>query len=208
VIKDNVIEKGANAQNANVISFGEEGNLPAGNSLSVTGNTVINDDGAGATFVVNDTTVEASVTGNTLYGMTADQVINGPVASPEDNTFAPQSSEPGLGSSAPYLPVMPFSFACFAAGTRILTADGAVAVEALTVGQQVIVGGTGDDDEGPDRAVSRTIRWIGHRYIDFTRHAPRCSFGPFAFGRTRSLTAFRCAICCSPPTMRSMSTAC
>ena len=57
---------------------------------------------------------------------------------------------------------MPFSFACFAAGTRILTTGGQVPVEALRVGQQVVVGRSGG---------VRSIRWIGHRSIDLTRHA-------------------------------------
>jgi hypothetical protein len=165
VIENNVIEKGANAQNSGFISFGEEGNLYASTSLSVTGNTLINDYGAGATVVVNDTTVAASVTGNTGFGLTSGQLVSGPVASPETNTLNAQSGEPPLNTSAPYLPVVSFAFACFAAGTRILTAGGRVAVENLRVGQQVtVVRANGE------RGV-RAIRWIGHRHIDLQRHA-------------------------------------
>jgi hypothetical protein len=165
VIENDVVEKGANAQNPNFISFGEEGNLYATSTLSVTGNTLINDYGSGATVVVNYTSVGAIVNGNTAYGVTSSQLVSGPVSPPENNTFEPQSSEPALDTSPPYLPVMPFSFACFAEGTRILTDAGKVPVEALRAGQQVIVVRPGGQH------AARPISWIGHRYIDLTRHA-------------------------------------
>lgn len=52
------------------------------------------------------------------------------------------------------------SSACYAAGTLIMTDRGEIAVEALTVGDQVktIAG------------ASRPIRWIGHRRVDCSRH--------------------------------------
>ncbi|HEY8288900.1 MAG TPA: choice-of-anchor E domain-containing protein, partial [Acetobacteraceae bacterium] len=49
---------------------------------------------------------------------------------------------------------------CFAAGTRIATEHGGVAVEALTVGQRVTLAHGG----------GAPIAWIGHRRIDCTRH--------------------------------------
>jgi len=163
VIENNVIEKGADAQNPNFIAFGEEGGLYANSSLTVTGNTVENDYGAGATLVWNDTTVPASVTGNTVYGMTSNQLVNGPVATPENNTFEPQSSEPALDTSAPYLPVVAFEFACFASGTRILTGAGEVPIEALHAGDAVIVVHAGEP-------VARPIKWIGWRSLDLAAH--------------------------------------
>jgi hypothetical protein len=51
--------------------------------------------------------------------------------------------------------------ACYAAGTRIATTRGEVAVEALTLDDQVLTA-----ESGPS-----AIRWIGHRSIDLTRHA-------------------------------------
>lgn len=169
VIENNVIEKGAGAGNETFIAFGEEGGLYASSSLTVTGNTTINDYGAGASLVTNYTTAAATVSGNTAYGLTSTQLVSGPAASPEDNTFDPQSSEPALDTSAPYLPVIPFSFACFAAGSRILTADGEVPVETLCVGQRVVV------LQGSRSGAVSCVRWIGNRRIDLARHAhPGC----------------------------------
>jgi hypothetical protein len=53
--------------------------------------------------------------------------------------------------------------ACFRAGTRIATTHGAVAVERLAVGDQVIT--LLDDD-----AVPRAVTWLGWREIDCRRH--------------------------------------
>ena len=204
MIENNVIEKGANAQNENFVAYGEEGLTYTNNSLSVTGNTVLNDHGADATFVDNSTTTPVSVTDNTLYGLTAGQVASGPVTSPESNTFEPQSGEPALDASAPYLPVLPFSFACFAAGTRIMTTDGYVPVEALRPGQQAIVA-------GPQQGAVRTrpIVWIGHRYIDLTRHPERgLAHGPYGSRPAPSVTASPGVICWFRPIMRSPLGAC
>jgi hypothetical protein len=171
IIQNNTIEKGAGSQNSNFISFGEEGNLSSGSTLSVTGNTVINDDGGDANLVANNTAIPASVTGNTAYGLTGSQIATGPVATPESNTLQPLSSAPALDTSPPYLPVMAFSFACFAEGTCILTDAGSVPVEALRIGQQVATAGSGEPG-------FRTIRWIGYRHIDLVRHPDPASVRP------------------------------
>jgi len=124
LIKNNVIEKGPKSVNHTFISYGEEGNVHANSALSVTGNTVLNDSGSAAvTFVSNQTSVAVSVTANTLYGVTAGELVNGPVALPENNTLLPQASEPALDTSDPFLPVIPFTFGCYVTGTRILTDD-------------------------------------------------------------------------------------
>ena len=43
-VRNNVIEKGPNAKNSNFISFGEEVPVYADSTLTVDGNTVLNDD--------------------------------------------------------------------------------------------------------------------------------------------------------------------
>lgn len=80
-IQNNVIEKGPDAGNPVVISFGEEGGLHSSLSLSVSGNTVLNDLGASALFVRNDSAVTAELSGNSFYRMTASQIAgSGPVS--------------------------------------------------------------------------------------------------------------------------------
>ncbi|MFL5254635.1 MAG: hypothetical protein ACJ8AI_17415 [Rhodopila sp.] len=43
VIRNNVIQQGANSQNPSIIAYGEEGNLHANSSLTVANNTIVND---------------------------------------------------------------------------------------------------------------------------------------------------------------------
>lgn len=52
---------------------------------------------------------------------------------------------------------------CFRSGTRIMTARGPVAVEALTIGDLVLTAGPGGDGIRP-------VRWIGRRLVDCVRH--------------------------------------
>jgi hypothetical protein len=97
VVTGNVIEKGPNAQNPVAISFGEEGSVYGNSSLTVQGNTMLNDYTAHSTTgVVNDTGATASVTGNSLYGWST--VASGP-ASVSGNTTL--NSEPALSSLSP-----------------------------------------------------------------------------------------------------------
>jgi hypothetical protein len=79
-VSGNVIEKGLLAQNWTFVSFGEEGPLRDVNTLTLSGNTIINDMASGTpTLVRNPTSADVSVTGNTVYGVTAEQVSIGPV---------------------------------------------------------------------------------------------------------------------------------
>ncbi len=71
---------------------------------------------------------------------------------------------------------------CFAAGTRIATSEGEVAVERLSIGEEVFCHG----------GKSQRIAWIGHRHLDITRHpAPekvlpiRVAAGAFGAGLPR-----------------------
>ena len=174
VIENNVVEKGPGAGNAVFIGFGESGSVYANSSLTVTGNTVLNDYGASATFVWNDTTLSASVADNTTYGLTANQLTEG-AATGSGNTYALQSAEPALDASSPNLPVQAFSFACFRAGTRVavnLATRGRRGAGGSAIGgaevrvEDLVVGDTVSTRFEP----ALRITWIGHRHVDCRHH--------------------------------------
>jgi len=101
VIQGNVIQQGPNSQNPAIIAFGEEGNVHAGSSLTVTGNTILNDLASpSASAVWNATNAAASVTDNAIYGLPAGQVVRGP-ATVSGTTML--TSEPALVTSSPWM---------------------------------------------------------------------------------------------------------
>jgi hypothetical protein len=77
VISGNTIQQGPNSQNSNIMAYGEEGSIYASNSLSVTGNTIINDEQSG-TALWDQSTVAAYFTNNSVYGLNASSLVNGP----------------------------------------------------------------------------------------------------------------------------------
>ena len=79
-VTGNYIEKGANAQNYNTIHFGGEGFPYAVSSLTIQGNTIVNDRGTSAVLLLNQTLIPVTVTGNTLTNFTAAQLARGPVS--------------------------------------------------------------------------------------------------------------------------------
>ncbi|MBS0643581.1 MAG: Hint domain-containing protein [Proteobacteria bacterium] len=164
IIRNNVIEKGPNAGNPYFIAYGEEGSVYGGSSLSITGNTVLNDKTSGsATFLNNATTLSAEVDGNTFYGLTADSLASGPTDPSGQNTFLARASEPALNTAPPYIPYA--TLACFVRGTLIETPTGAVAVEQLTAGDPIMA-----MDPATGRMTAQTVRWVGFRRIDTARH--------------------------------------
>ena len=174
VIESNVIEKGPNAGNSVFVSFGEGSTRYATSTLTVTGNTVLNDYGAGASFLTNDTGTAAGITGNTIYGLTASQLASGP-ATELGNTFALQSAEPTLNTTVPFLPVLPFSFACFRAGTRIAvgpTNNGRRGARGSAIGgAEVRIEDLAIGDSVCTRfEPAALIKWIGYRTVDCLHH--------------------------------------
>ncbi len=100
LIQGNVIQQGPASQNPAIIAFGEEGNVHAGSSLTVAGNTILNDlDSRSATAVWNATGAPASVTGNSVYGLTTGQIVLG-AASASGNTIL--GTEPALVTTSPW----------------------------------------------------------------------------------------------------------
>lgn len=75
VISGNTIEQGPNSQNPNIIAYGEEGNWH-GTSLSVTGNTIVNDMGRGPALW-NATGTTAAFANNSVYGFGGNALVNG-----------------------------------------------------------------------------------------------------------------------------------
>ena len=67
-------------------------------------------------------------------------------------------------ANPPFLMSVTTDTACFAAGTRILTAGGEVAVESLREGDRVVT--------ARDGGRLAPLRWVGHRRVDL-RHHPR-----------------------------------
>lgn len=141
-ITGNVIEKGPDASNPIVITYGEEGSLYAGVSLTVADNTILDDQNSpDAVAVVNDTTSVAVIPGNSVYGLTDGEIAHGP-ADVSGTTFL--ATEPTLDISAPFAE-------CFVEGTRILTQRGERAVESLLPGDGIV---TASGEILP-------VRWVG-----------------------------------------------
>jgi len=104
LIQGNVIQQGPASQNPAIIAFGEEGGVYAGSSLTVAGNTILNDlDSRSATAVWNATGAPASVTGNSVYGLAAGQIVLG-AATASGNTIL--GTEPALVTTSPWSAVM------------------------------------------------------------------------------------------------------
>ncbi|WP_376089882.1 M10 family metallopeptidase C-terminal domain-containing protein [Roseomonas sp. CCTCC AB2023176] len=81
VIENNVIQQGALSGNPAIVAFGAEGNLRAGTSLEMSGNTVLNEMASGSVrLVMNRTTTTADVHDNSVFGLTTSQYGSGPVS--------------------------------------------------------------------------------------------------------------------------------
>jgi hypothetical protein len=77
-ITGNVIEQGAKSDSPHVIHYGGEGSAYDGSSLTISDNVVVNDLGsASARLLVNETSVTAEVSDNTVFGLTAGQIATG-----------------------------------------------------------------------------------------------------------------------------------
>jgi len=97
-LTNNVIQQGANSANPNIIAYGAEGSLHDNSSLTVTGNTIINDmDGRGA-VLLNASNTEGTFEGNQVYG--ANEVISGSGVNESGTTEL--ASAPSLDSSHPW----------------------------------------------------------------------------------------------------------
>jgi len=122
-IRSNVIEQGKNAHNPNIIAYGEEGASNAGRTVSIAGNTIVNDLVSASTRVVmNRSTTALPFTSNSLWGLTASQLANGPLSASGSVFLA---SRPAL-ATAPLTfvnPVTTGTVAGLLAGASMTLAD-------------------------------------------------------------------------------------
>jgi Ca2+-binding RTX toxin-like protein len=135
-IENNVIEQGARSQNPSIVSFGAEGNLRAGSSLEMSGNTVINNlSSSSVKMLYNHTKITAIVTDTDTWGLTSSQLVAGPA---QISGTTALSQDPGFDESSPW---------AVATGLEII---GTATAETLS-------GGAGDDElrgkGGDDRLV-------------------------------------------------------
>ncbi|HJS85835.1 MAG TPA: hypothetical protein VJ779_10270, partial [Acetobacteraceae bacterium] len=100
LIQGNTIDQGPNSQNPVIISYGEEGGVPAGSTLCVTGNTILNELTAHVpTGIRNATTLIASVSGNQYHGLTPAQLVSGPAVLTNNTSLAAAPGMSGVPSS-------------------------------------------------------------------------------------------------------------
>ncbi len=131
VLTNNIIQQGVNGQNQNIIAYGEEGGLYDGGTITMSGNTVMNDR-SGGTLLWNAAGAPATVDGTKTFG--AMQFLNGPAA--VTNTTA-LSVEPALNLTSPIL----------AGGETGQVLTGSIANDTLIAGAgaDTVVGGDGDN---------------------------------------------------------------
>ncbi len=108
-VTGNLLQKGVNAPNQTMIHFGGEGLPYANNSLTVTGNTAVNDRSF-AYLVDNAANQPVSISGNSTWGLSASQLSEG-AASIGSNTFLSSrptvDATPILGGTNPNPPPNP-----------------------------------------------------------------------------------------------------
>ena len=139
LIKDNLIEKGPNAQQGNMIHFGGEGTPYSGSSLTVAGNSFINDRTSSSVGVFNQTSINVNVTGNQFTRIDSAHVATGPTTETNNTT--------STGAMLPDVIITPFGTTTLASTvtTPGTATAGLVAVvnAALPAGTHVLTVGVG-----------------------------------------------------------------
>jgi hypothetical protein len=99
-IQNNVIEKGPLAQNPFMIHYGGETPTPyANSSLSISGNTILDDNHSSSTVLLNQTSVTASITNNQLFDISSTHINSGPATVSGDTVL---TTEPAINTSHPW----------------------------------------------------------------------------------------------------------
>lgn len=150
--------------NSNFGGFGGTINGFGANDQIVLGNNVLPTptSASAISLTYNSAASQLTVT-DTFHGYAYSQKLNitGTFDTNPGNTFTDSVGPAGIALSVP----------CFAEGTRILTSRGAVAVEHLAIGDEVITARAG-------APAFRPIIWIGHRSIALDRHPARDKVQP------------------------------
>jgi hypothetical protein len=143
-VTGNQIEQGPHTQNPAIIAFGADGSVYPGSSLTVSDNTILNDDPASDAVGLHNfiSSPTPNFSDNSVFGLTPSQLFAGGLVNGSGTTFL--STEPTINSAPP------FSI-CFCAGTPIATPGGDVPVERLAVGDLVMT----------HAGEARPIVWIG-----------------------------------------------
>ncbi|OYV49451.1 MAG: hypothetical protein B7Z78_13595, partial [Rhodospirillales bacterium 20-60-12] len=170
-----VILDNATGTTTNTISFGTGANTlqldgsPSGFDGPITGfnNPVDQIDLGSAVLPTPSSASNVALIYNTSTGvLTVSDTVSGTVST-EHLTFAvgsvPGQFSASLGPNGIVIQDVP----CYAAGTKILTMRGHVAVENMLVGDEVVIGRPGS------MKATRPVTWIGNRRIDLVRHANR-----------------------------------
>jgi hypothetical protein len=99
-VTGNSIEQGPHSQNSTIISFGASGSVYAGSSLTISNNTILNDEPVkSARAIINVSKIPVSFTDNSVYGLPSAQIATGPVTV-SGTTYL--TTEPIISNAAPY----------------------------------------------------------------------------------------------------------
>jgi hypothetical protein len=167
MIDGNVIEKGQNSVNQNIIHYGGEISPVGPSSLTIENNTVIDDRSGGTpNFVFNQSIdvfgnpVLPTINNDAFYHVMSNQLSNDPFNA-SGNVF-PTTAAPALDTSHPFQFIE-----CFLTGTAILTYKGLKRVEELVVGDDLVT-----IDMNGMISDTQPIIWIGRRVIENTYRHP------------------------------------
>lgn len=103
IVSGNQIEQGPHSENPAIISFGAAGSVYPGSSLTISGNTILNDEPkADASAITNDSTITTvNFTDNSVWGLTSAQIANGPGPTVVSGTTY-LATEPTISNAPPY----------------------------------------------------------------------------------------------------------
>ena len=151
LIQNNVIEKGPNSVQQNMVHFGGEGIAYAGSSLTVTGNIFVNDRTSATVAVLNQTAISVNITGNQFVGIAAANIAAGP-ATEKNNTdtnsvLLPDSTLVGVlpGNTLNITDALDHTVVLVAPVLAVQGGSGRLTVSAVA-GHIIAMGGTGGMD--------------------------------------------------------------